>query len=256
MPNSIVDLPHVDEDGYFDGLCACMADANGELLLGANTFNIPAPEDDGKHFYKISADQTGWEAEAVPTTAEECVGIVLDHQSQTERVHRLRACFDELTKGSTEFRLVLDPETNARTVERIPEKTADEVRSEMERKLDSAFSSWYSDGATLISSLGYEIDSDSRAMQDVNGLVTAAESQPAVAADTEGGGGLIFMDANNVGHEVTLAELKTLQLEIIQAGNAAYQEKWRLRDAIASAATKEELEAIAIVFHPVDFSAS
>lgn len=255
VTNSITDLPHVDEDGYFDGLCACMVDATGELLLGANTFNILAPEDDGKHFYKINAAQTGWDAEVIPTTAEECLGIVLDHQSRTDRVHRLRACFDALTKDSTEFRQVQNPETNARTVERIPEKTADEVRSEKELELESAFSSWYSDGATLISSLGYEIDSDSRAMRDVNGLVTAAEAQAAFA-DAESGGGLIFMDANNVGHEVTLAELKTLQLEIIQAGNAAYQEKWRLRDAIASAATKEELEAIAIVFHPVDFSAS
>ena len=249
VPNSIIDLPHVDEDGYFDGLCACMVDATGELLIGANTFDIPAPKDDGKHFYKITSDKTSWEAEAIPTTAEECLGIVLDHQSQTDRVHRLRACFDALTKDSTEFRQVQNPETNARSVERIPEKKLEEVRSEKERILESAFYSWYSDGATLISSLGYEIDSDSRAMQDVNGLVAAAEAQTTFAAS-----GLIFMDANNVGHEVALDQLKTLQLEIIASGNAAYQEKWKLRDAIEKAKTKEELDAIEIAFHPADFS--
>ena len=252
-PNDIIELPHVDEDGYWDGPCACMVDANGDLMLGADTYNIAAPEDDGKHFYKLSADKTGWVAEAIPTTAEECVGIVLDHHKQTDRVHKLREVFKELTNDSTTYRLVQDPETNARTVEKIPEKTVEEVRSEKLRQLDSAFNSWYSDGATVISSLGFEADSDARAMTDVNGLVTAAESSAAFA-DTESGGGLIFMDANNVGHQVSIDQLKTLQLEIIQAGQAAYQEKWKLRDAIEKAKTKEELGKIVIAFHPVDFS--
>lgn len=107
------------------------------------------------------------------------------------------------------------------------------------------------DGATLKSSLGFEADSDSRANQDVNGLVTAAEAMAAAeTAETK----LTFMDANNEGHQVGLAELKTLQLEIIQAGNAAYQEKWKLRAAIEAATTKEELDAIEIVFQPLDFS--
>ena len=252
-PNEIVELPHVDEDGYFDGFCACMADEDGELMLGADTYNIAAPTDDGQHFYKLSADKTSWVAEAIPTTPEEAVGIVLEHRSQTKRVHRLRQIFEDLTKGSTTYRIHQDPETNARSVEPIPEKTLNEARKEKMRALDSAFTSWYNDGATLKSSLGFEADSDSRAMQDVNGLVTAAESSAAFV-DTESGGGLIFMDANNVGHQVSLDQLKALQLEIIQAGQAAYQEKWKLRDAIEKAKTKEELGKIVIAFHPVDFS--
>lgn len=248
-PNEIVELPHVDEDGYFDGFCACMADEDGELMLGADTYNIAAPTDDGQHFYKLSADKTSWVAEAIPTTPEEAVGIVLEHRSQTKRVHRLRQIFEDLTKGSTTYRIHQDPETNARSVEPIPEKTLNEARKEKMRALDSAFTSWYNDDATLISSLGFEADSDSRAMQDVNGLVVAAESS-ATFSET----GLIFMDANNEGHQVSLEDLKTLQLEIIQAGQAAYQEKWKLRDAIEKAKTKEELEKIVIAFHPVDFS--
>lgn len=249
-PNEIKEIPHVDEDGYFDGTVACMADARGALMLGADCYDIAAPEDDGKHFFKLSADKNGWVAEAIPQTVEECVGIVLDHHKQTERIHKLRTVFDELTKNSTTYRLVQDPETNARSIEKIPEKTVEEVRTEKKRALDSAFASWYEDGATLKSSLGFEADSDSRAMQDVNGLVTAAEAQ-ATYSDS----GLTFMDANNVGHQVNLEQLKTLQLEIIASGNAAYQEKWKLRDAIEKAKTKEELEGIEIAFHPVDFSA-
>lgn len=176
---------------------------------------------------------------------------MLDHHKQTDRVHKLREVFDKLTQGSTTYRLVQDATTNARTVEKIPEQTVEEVRTEKMRALDSAFTSWYEDGATLKSSLGFEADSDSRANQDVNGLVTAAEAMAAAeTAETK----LTFMDANNEGHQVGLAELKTLQLEIIQAGNAAYQEKWKLRAAIEAATTKEELDAIGIVFQPLDFS--
>lgn len=249
-PNEIVELPHVDEDGYFDGLCACMAGADGQLMLGADTYNIEAPTDDGKHFYKLSADKSGWEAEAIPATPEACAGIVLDHYKQTKRIHKLREVFEELTKSSTTYRLVQDPETNARTVEKIPEKTVEEVRSEKLSQLDGAFNSWYSDGATVFSSLGFEADSDARAMTDVNGLVTALEAQ-ATFSDS----GVVFMDAKNEGHQLTLDQLKTLQLEIIASGNAAYQEKWKLRDAIEKAKTKEELEGIEIAFHPADFSA-
>ncbi len=249
-PNEIKEIPHVDEDGYFDGMVACMADAKGSLMLGADCYDIAAPEDDGKHFFKLSADKNGWVAEAIPQTVEECVGIVLDHHKQTERIHKLRTAFDELTKNSTTYRLVQDPETNARSIEKIPEQTVEEARSEKMRALDSAFTSWYEDGATLKSSLGFEADSDSRAMQDVNGLVTAVEAQ-ATLSDS----GVIFMDAHNEGHQLTLDQLKLLQLEIIGAGSAAYQEKWKLRDAIEKAKTKEELEKIEIAFHPADFSA-
>ena len=249
-PNEIKEIPHVDEDGYFDGMVACMADAKGSLMLGADCYDIAAPEDDGKHFYKLSADKNGWEAEAIPQTAEECVGIVLDHHKQTERIHKLRTVFDELTKNSTTYRLVQDPETNARSIEKIPEKTVEEVRTEKMRALDAAFMSWYEDGATVVSSLGFEADSDQRAISDVNGLVTAVEAQ-ATLSDS----GVIFMDAHNEGHQLTLDQLKLLQLEIIGAGSAAYQEKWKLRDAIEKAKTKEELEKIEIAFHPADFSA-
>ena len=249
-PNEIKEIPHVDEDGYFDGTVACMADTRGALMLGADCYDIAAPEDDGKHFYKIAADGQSWEAEAIPTTAEECVGIVLDHHKQTERIHKLRTVFDELTKNSTTYRLVQDPETNARSIEKIPEKTVEEVRTEKMRALDAAFMSWYEDGATVVSSLGFEADSDQRAISDVNGLVTAVEAQ-ATLSDS----GVIFMDAHNEGHQLTLDQLKLLQLEIIGAGSAAYQEKWKLRDAIEKAKTKEELEKIEIAFHPADFSA-
>ena len=161
---------------------------------------------------------------------------------------------DELIFKASNGDSFSDAATTALTVkvEAIPEKTVEEVRTEKTSELDAAFNSWYTDGATMKSSLGFDADSDSRAMQDVNGLVTAAEAQATFDTD----GTLVFMDANNEGHAVTLDQLKVLQLEIINSGNLAYQQKWKIRDAIAKAKTKEELEAITIKFTPADFTAS
>lgn len=250
MPsNQFKDLPFVDEDGYFEGVCSVQL--GDGISLPDNVVETAVPEDTAHYFYKVNAKRDGFDAEKKPTTAAECVACgVVSHESQTERCNELRELFQKLTEGSTEYRVARGDDLSW-SVEAIPEKTLEEVKAEKTSQLDSAFNAWYNDGATLISSLGFEADSDSRAMQDVNGLVVAAESS-ATFSET----GLIFMDANNEGHQVSLEDLKTLQLEIIAAGNAAYQEKWKLRDAINAATSKDELEAIEIKFHPVDFSES
>lgn len=254
MASKLVPLPCVDEDGYFCGFQMVMQMPDGELLLSDDVVQLDAPAEDpatAPSFYRLSEDKTSWIEEPKPKTVEDCAAMgAVSHKSQTARCNELRQLYQKLAEGSETHRITRGPDLEW-IVEKIPEKTVEEVREDKLRQLDSAFNSWYQDGATMKSSLGFDADSDSRAMQDVNGLVTAAESQATFATDR-----LIFMDANNVGHPVTLEQLKTLQLEIIQSGNAAYQEKWKLRDAIAKAATKEELEAIEIAFHPVDFTAA
>lgn len=132
----------------------------------------------------------------------------------------------------------------------IPAPSIDELKNAKLSQLDSAFMSWYEDKATVTTSLGFVADSDSRAMMDVTGLVTTLEAQPAESRST-----VAFMDANNQPHLLSLDELKTVQVEIIQNGQSAYQQKWALRTAIESAQTKEELEAIEIKFVAEDFSA-
>lgn len=129
-----------------------------------------------------------------------------------------------------------------------PEPTLEELKTAKLSTLETAFLQWYETDATVISSLGFECDSDARAMMDVSGLVVAAEAQ------TYDGTPLYFMDAKNVPHEVNEEQLKTIQLEIIAAGQAAYQQKWALRAAIESAEDKETLEGIVIAFTPSDFS--
>lgn len=124
----------------------------------------------------------------------------------------------------------------------LPEPTVDEVREQKLSQLNSIFDAWRSDGATLISSLGFEADADEKAYTDVNGLVTLGQSAT-------------FMDAHNEPHVLTIEQLTTLQRELIQSGNCAYQTKWSYRNSINSATTVAELDAIEIKFEPKDFSA-
>ena len=133
----------------------------------------------------------------------------------------------------------------------IPGPSNEDVRSQKLSELDSKFLVWYESGATVTSSLGFVADSDSRAIMDISGLVTSLEAQPAETRST-----VAFMDANNQPHALTLDQLKTLQLEVIQNGQSAYAQKWTLRTLIESAESVEALQAIEITFTGLDFSAS
>lgn len=123
------------------------------------------------------------------------------------------------------------------TEEETPFET---IKSQKLSELESAFSRWYQDGATLESSLGFTIDADQKAMLDVNGLVTLGQTAT-------------FMDAKNYPHTLNLEQLQTLQQEIILAGGQYYQQKWTKRAAIEAATTQEELDAIEIKFDVVSF---
>ena len=130
-----------------------------------------------------------------------------------------------------------------------PEPTLEELKQRKLNQLEQSFLRWYETDATVVSSLGFTADSDARSMMDVSGIVTALESVPEESRST-----VAFMDSSNEPHELTLDQVKTLQLEIIQNGQSAYQQKWSLRTAIESAENAEALEAIVTSFTGLDFS--
>ena len=90
------------------------------------------------------------------------------------------------------------------------------------------------------SSLGFPIDANERANRDVSGLISQMEMTSVDKTQ--------FCDANNDFHEVTLDNLKTMQLELIQYAQSLYATKWQLRAAIEAAKTVDELNAIDIKF--------
>lgn len=128
------------------------------------------------------------------------------------------------------------------------EPTLEEIKTSKLKELESAFLAWYEEDAVVISSLGFVADSDARAIMDVTGLVTVLEATP-----EETRGTVAFMDHDNHPHMLTIEQIKTIQLEIIQNGQAAYQQKWAFRTQIEAAKDSNAINSIVITFAPMNF---
>lgn len=113
------------------------------------------------------------------------------------------------------------------------------VRARKLNDLNAAFVEAESSGV-IESSVGFSIDANERANRDIDGLIKSLS--PGTKQT------VMFCAADNSFHEVTLDELKTMQLEVIAYGQQLYQMKWELRERIESAETKEEIDNIIIKF--------
>lgn len=100
-----------------------------------------------------------------------------------------------------------------------------------------------SSAAHITSSTGYVVNANSTAKTNVDGLITAMEAQ--------GLSTVKFMTFDNTLAELTLEQLKIIQLELISYGNNLYAKKWALRSQIENCTTKEEVDAIAIDYSDV-----
>lgn len=90
------------------------------------------------------------------------------------------------------------------------------------------------------SSIGIEVDATDTSNRNVAGLITMLEAR----GETE----TLFCDYGNQMQAVTLAQLKTLHLEIITYGQMLYARKWELRERINAAETIEAVQQIEISF--------
>ena len=120
-----------------------------------------------------------------------------------------------------------------------PQKPLDEAKATRLAELKDAFEKASSE-AHCLSSLGFKIDADETANRNVTSLIVALE---ATGEET-----VPFCAYDNTFHNVTLAQLKTMQLEIIAHARTLYARKWAWREAMAGATSVEELDAIKIVF--------
>lgn len=100
-----------------------------------------------------------------------------------------------------------------------------------------------SSSVSIQSSVGYTVNANTTAKQNVDGLITAMTAT--------GRGTVSFMTFDNQLVELTLEQLKTIQLELISYGNNLYARKWALRSQIEACATKEEVDAIVISYADV-----
>ena len=111
---------------------------------------------------------------------------------------------------------------------------------ELNRKMEEAKAS---SSVSILSSTGYTVNANTTAKQNVDGLITAMTST--------GTDSVNFMTFDNTLVQLTLDQLKTIQLELISYGNNLYARKWELRNAIEACTAKEEVDAINITFSDV-----
>lgn len=94
------------------------------------------------------------------------------------------------------------------------------------------------ENGTVMSSLGFKIDATEKAITDTDGLIKILEAT--------GQAQVSFCDADNVFHDISLAQVKQINLEIIDYKQKVRAKKWNIRSAIVSATTREELMQLKI----------
>ena len=121
-------------------------------------------------------------------------------------------------------------------LENVVARKLDELNAKLEET--KTFSA-----AHITSSTGYVVNANTTAKQNIDGLITAMTAQNLSTVN--------FMTFDNTLAELTLEQLKTLQLELISYGNNLYAKKWSLRAQIEACTTKEEVDAIVIDYSDV-----
>lgn len=130
------------------------------------------------------------------------------------------------------------PEDNAtpKTIEELKEFRLDQLTEEFNDYMESPKSS-------ILSSTGYVINANNTAKKNVDGLITVMES---TGTET-----ISFVCFDNTTAQLNLQQLRKIQLELIQYGNALYSRKWSYRSQIESAKTMDEVNSIEFNFSDV-----
>lgn len=100
----------------------------------------------------------------------------------------------------------------------------------------------------IVSSLGFEANSNETAIINVDGLIDLAQD-PKFAPE----GTVTFMDFDNSPQQLNKDQLTTLKNEIAAAGSASYNVKWQYRTQIESAEDKDTLTKIVFVMPVFSF---
>lgn len=164
------------------------------------------------------------------------------HQEWTDKENTLLTENDYATEIAPYVALWQTEKTRLDNEQAAAEAEFNSLPNVRERKLIELNTLWQiaENEGVIQSSLGFPIDANQRANRDVSGLISQFEMSNVTTTQ--------FCDANNDFHEVTLDNLKTMQLELIQYAQSLYATKWQLRAVIEAAKTVDELNAIDIKF--------
>lgn len=158
--------------------------------------------------------------------------------------------FDEMTKRCFDVaEYTNSPEYTLQEVEmykgefylqgHAPKPMLDEVKKDKLSELNRIFEQISENGnASCFSSLGFEINADEAANRNISNLIYALERTGQETVQ--------FCAFDNTFHEVSLAGLQTMKLEIISHMHGIYRRKWELREHINAAETIDDVNAVEI----------
>lgn len=239
-----------DEHGHYKNAVMVMNDPiSGELLLPEDCVTF-APDEKklATAWAQLNDDKTAWNYTTKPTTAAECVGMYVKHTDQCPWAHEVRALFEALCEADKEhYRVVRDDELT-QTVEAIPEKTLEEVRTEKLQEVDSAASQYQSYNCKALyitSSLGFKVNADQCSQKNMEVLISLLPDDETTTT---------YKIYDNSFKELTKPQLKTLLSESEQNGVNLYQQKFAYQAKIKACTTISELNAIEVKFEMMDFS--
>ena len=148
---------------------------------------------------------------------------------------------DKIDKFSIDY--VLEHFTPIEWAKSADEKTLEELKSDKLAELStkaSSFEQIENKEMYIISSLGYKVNADPKALRNIEVLIDLGVTQ--------------FRNYDNENVEVTTDNLKTIKSEIGINSVKLYQQKWAMQDLINKAETIEELNSIEIKFTMMDFT--
>lgn len=233
-----------DEYGYYKQPVLVQIEKNTPLMPPSVVEGAPALEDG--YWYHINADDV-WEAEAKPKNAQECIGIVVQHSDNTARGCELKKLMQNFCDEDSEHYKVKRGDDLSWSVEAIPKKTFAELQEEKLKTISDVagqYDQYKCDSMFVISSVdGIKINSDARSQNNIRSLIEHYADE------------VTYKDFDNQYHKLNKTQLGTMLTECILNGEKLYQQKWQLQQAVSSATSQEELDAINVEFLMADFSA-
>ena len=156
---NLIDVFEFDDEGFFFRTTLTQVDNETREIIGLpkNCTTLKPELKDG-FFAKFDGEK--WIDVAKPSTAAECVGIVVQHKDRSDRASELRKIFKDFTEGSSTHRQVRLPDLSL-TIEEISQKTEDDIKSEAAESVRDKRDALISDTDFLIMP-DYPISSEER----------------------------------------------------------------------------------------------
>ena len=233
-------------------LTAYRFDKHGYLIGSDLVLEGQVPSDDTlvepvtKKGYWCKWDGAKWNDEKIPTTASELLDVKVEHSDNTDHANEIRTLMNVLCTEDSGYQVARDDDLTL-SVELIPTKTFDELKTEKLSKLRSESSklqSWNCSEMYIKSSLGVTVNADQCSQNNISVLIGLLDDKSTTS----------FKLYDNTFKVLNKSQLQTLLKECQQNSLALYQQKFAIQAEIAKATTKEELDAIVIDFINADFT--